>query len=98
MKRVLIQRIVERVSTVFAPVALVIAATTLLGWCLTTGDWEQAIQAYSEHPLARVVMAAARRTTDIPAATKRPAQPERGKTIAMALLSRLGAVWRSPRS
>ena len=38
-----IQRIVDRVSAVFVPVVLVIAALTLLGWGLATGHWEQAI-------------------------------------------------------
>ena len=38
-----IQRIVDRVSAVFVPVVLVLAAATLLGWGLGTGDWEQAI-------------------------------------------------------
>jgi Cu+-exporting ATPase len=38
-----IQRIVDRVSAVFVPVVLVIAALTLLGWVLATGDWAQAL-------------------------------------------------------
>ena len=38
-----IQRVVDRVSAVFVPVVLVLAAATLLGWGLGTGDWEQAI-------------------------------------------------------
>jgi P-type Cu+ transporter len=38
-----IQRIVDRVSAVFVPVVLVLAALTLLGWGVATGDWEQAI-------------------------------------------------------
>jgi Cu+-exporting ATPase len=38
-----IQRIVDRVSAVFVPVVLVLAALTLLGWGIATGDWEQAI-------------------------------------------------------
>jgi Cu+-exporting ATPase len=38
-----IQRIVDRVSAVFVPVVLVLAAITLLGWGVATGDWEQAI-------------------------------------------------------
>ncbi|MBX3608683.1 MAG: copper-translocating P-type ATPase [Hydrogenophaga sp.] len=42
-KKAPIQRIVDRVSAVFVPVVLVLAALTLLGWGLATGDWEQAI-------------------------------------------------------
>jgi Cu+-exporting ATPase len=38
-----IQRLVDRVSAVFVPVVLGIALVTLLGWGLTTGNWEQAI-------------------------------------------------------
>jgi P-type Cu+ transporter len=38
-----IQRLVDRVSAVFVPVVLGIAVLTLLGWGLTTGNWEQAI-------------------------------------------------------
>ncbi len=38
-----IQRIVDRVSAIFVPVVLVLAALTLVGWGLGTGDWEQAI-------------------------------------------------------
>src|SRR5690606_12219268 len=38
-----IQRIVDRVSAVFVPVVLVLAALTLLGWGMATGNWEQAI-------------------------------------------------------
>ncbi len=38
-----IQRLVDRVSAVFVPVVLVIAALTILGWGLATGDWETAI-------------------------------------------------------
>jgi P-type Cu+ transporter len=38
-----IQRLVDRVSAVFVPVVLGIALLTLLGWGLTTGNWEQAI-------------------------------------------------------
>ena len=38
-----IQRIVDRVSAVFVPVVLVLAALTLLGWGVATGDWERAI-------------------------------------------------------
>ncbi|KAF3998216.1 copper-translocating P-type ATPase [Glaciimonas immobilis] len=38
-----IQRLVDRVSAVFVPVVLLIALMTLLGWGLSTGNWEQAI-------------------------------------------------------
>jgi Cu+-exporting ATPase len=38
-----IQRLVDRVSAVFVPVVLVIAALTFLGWGLMTGDWQQAL-------------------------------------------------------
>ncbi len=38
-----IQRLVDRVSSVFVPVVLVLAALTLLAWGLGTGDWERAI-------------------------------------------------------
>ncbi len=38
-----IQRLVDRVSAVFVPAVLVIAAITLLAWGLTTGDWERAL-------------------------------------------------------
>ncbi len=38
-----IQRLVDRVSAVFVPVVIVIALVTVLGWGLTTGDWEAAI-------------------------------------------------------
>jgi Cu+-exporting ATPase len=38
-----IQRVVDRVSAVFVPVVLVIAAATLAGWWLATGDVELAI-------------------------------------------------------
>ena len=38
-----IQRLVDRVSAVFVPVVLGIALLTLLGWGLTTGNWEHAI-------------------------------------------------------
>lgn len=38
-----IQRLVDRVSAVFVPVVLVIAAVTLLGWVFATGDWERAL-------------------------------------------------------
>lgn len=38
-----IQRLVDRVSAVFVPAVLVIAAVTLLAWGLSTGDWERAL-------------------------------------------------------
>ena len=38
-----IQRIVDRVSAVFVPVVLVIAALTFLAWAGATGDWETAL-------------------------------------------------------
>jgi Cu+-exporting ATPase len=38
-----IQRLVDRVSAVFVPVVLVIAAITFLGWGLVTGDWQHAL-------------------------------------------------------
>jgi len=38
-----IQRIVDRVSTVFVPVVLGIALLTLLAWATFNGNWEQAI-------------------------------------------------------
>ena len=38
-----IQRLVDKVSAVFVPTVLVIAAITLLAWGLTTGDWERAL-------------------------------------------------------
>lgn len=38
-----IQRTVDRVSAVFVPVILVLAVLTLLGWGLSTGDWDRAI-------------------------------------------------------
>ncbi len=42
-KKAPIQRLVDQVSGVFVPVVIGIAAITLLGWGLTTGNWEQAI-------------------------------------------------------
>jgi Cu+-exporting ATPase len=41
-KKAPIQRLVDRVSAVFVPVVLLIAALTVLGWGLATGDWTQA--------------------------------------------------------
>ncbi|WP_273487916.1 heavy metal translocating P-type ATPase [Roseateles chitosanitabidus] len=38
-----IQRLVDKVSAVFVPTVLVIAAVTLLAWGLATGDWERAL-------------------------------------------------------
>jgi Cu+-exporting ATPase len=38
-----IQRLVDRVSAVFVPAVLVIAAVTLLAWGVSTGDWERAL-------------------------------------------------------
>lgn len=38
-----IQRIVDRVSAVFVPVVLLIAAATFAGWMLVSGSWETAI-------------------------------------------------------
>lgn len=48
-----IQRLVDRVSTVFVPVVVLIALTTLLGWGLTNGDWPQAVL----HAVAVLVIA-----------------------------------------
>jgi P-type Cu+ transporter len=42
-KKAPIQRLVDRVSAVFVPAVLGIAAVTLLGWGLASGDWERAI-------------------------------------------------------
>ncbi|WP_309903027.1 heavy metal translocating P-type ATPase [Variovorax soli] len=42
-KKAPIQRLVDRVSTVFVPVVIAIAFATLAGWGLGTGDWEAAI-------------------------------------------------------
>jgi Cu+-exporting ATPase len=38
-----IQRLVDRVSAIFVPVVIAIAAVTLLGWGLVTGDWQAAL-------------------------------------------------------
>jgi len=38
-----IQRLVDRVSAVFVPVVLVLAALTLAGWGLASGDWSRAL-------------------------------------------------------
>jgi len=38
-----IQRLVDRVSSVFVPVVLLVSLVTLLGWGLATGDWQQAV-------------------------------------------------------
>jgi P-type Cu+ transporter len=42
-KKAPIQRLVDQVSAVFVPVVIGIAAITLLGWGLVTGNWEAAI-------------------------------------------------------
>lgn len=42
-KKAPIQRLVDQVSAVFVPVVIGIAALTLLGWGLGTGNWEAAI-------------------------------------------------------
>ncbi|MBC7443889.1 MAG: copper-translocating P-type ATPase, partial [Polaromonas sp.] len=42
-KKAPIQRLVDQVSSVFVPVVIGIAAVTLLGWGLATGNWEAAI-------------------------------------------------------
>jgi Cu+-exporting ATPase len=38
-----IQRLVDRVSTVFVPVVLIISLVTLLAWGVISGDWQQAL-------------------------------------------------------
>ena len=42
-KKAPIQRLVDRVSAVFVPVVIGIALVTVLGWGLSTGNWEAAI-------------------------------------------------------
>jgi P-type Cu+ transporter len=42
-KKAPVQRLVDRVSAVFVPVVLAIAAATLLAWGVGTGNWEQAV-------------------------------------------------------
>ncbi|MEJ8811175.1 heavy metal translocating P-type ATPase [Variovorax ureilyticus] len=42
-KKAPIQRLVDQVSNVFVPVVIGIAALTLLGWGIATGNWEAAI-------------------------------------------------------
>ena len=42
-KKAPIQRLVDRVSAVFVPVVIVIALVTVLGWGLSTGNWQAAI-------------------------------------------------------
>jgi Cu+-exporting ATPase len=38
-----IQRLVDRVSTIFVPIVLALSGATLLGWGLVNGDWQQAL-------------------------------------------------------
>ncbi len=38
-----IQRLVDKVSSVFVPAVLLVSLLTLLGWGLATGDWQQAL-------------------------------------------------------
>lgn len=38
-----IQRMVDKVSSVFVPIVIVIALLTILGWGLYSGDWENAL-------------------------------------------------------
>jgi len=42
-KKAPIQRLVDRVSEVFVPIVIAIAAVTLLAWGFTTGNWEAAV-------------------------------------------------------
>jgi len=48
-----IQRLVDKVSAVFVPVVMVVAAITLLGWGLGAGDWSAALL----HAVAVLVIA-----------------------------------------
>lgn len=48
-----IQRLVDRVSSVFVPIVLVLALVTLLGWGLFRGDWTAAVM----HAVAVLVIA-----------------------------------------
>lgn len=48
-----IQRLVDRVSSVFVPVVLLLALVTLLGWGLLRGDWTAAVM----HAVAVLVIA-----------------------------------------
>ena len=52
-KKAPIQRLVDRVSAVFVPVVLVLAAITLLGWGVAGGDWERGVL----HAVAVLVIA-----------------------------------------
>jgi P-type Cu+ transporter len=52
-KKAPIQRMVDRVSAVFVPVVVVLAALTVLGWGLLSGDWTQA----TLHAVAVLVIA-----------------------------------------
>ena len=42
-KKAPIQRLVDRVSAVFVPIVLAIAAATLVSWGIVSADWEQAL-------------------------------------------------------
>jgi Cu+-exporting ATPase len=42
-KKAPIEKLVDRVSAVFVPVVLVIAAVALLGWGFATGDWQEGL-------------------------------------------------------